>query len=72
MNEERALLAEALWALAKPEHREYIREFNKTLAETPDETYYEVTEQFKADSINHGMTESLFEALDTAYTIMDE
>ena len=71
---ERRLLAEALWGLAKEEQKEYIKKFNKETASLSDAEFYEKYDDIREEYRDNCyiMTPELFDALDTAYDIMNE
>ena len=72
--DERLLLAEALWELAKDEQKEYIKKFNAETASLTDEQFNEqydtIRENYRDNC--YVMSPELFDALDTAYDIMNE
>ena len=72
MNEERYILAEALWKVANEEYKKYIVRLNNRLAETSDEKYDEVYDFYRDNAEAIGMSEEMFDALDLAYTIRHE
>lgn len=72
MNEERYILAEALWKVANEEYKKYIVRLNNRLTETSDEKYDEVYDFYRDNAEAIGMSEEMFDALDLAYTIRHE
>ena len=77
MNEERVMLAKAVWNLTTEEQKSIFREYNQELHNLPDMTFEEadtkiehltVIYEKKAEKV--GLDADLFEAVDTAYSIL--